>query len=100
MIVHMGSLGLGYMMRKYVNYNGRIQINYLLHKSDATSGTHSQVLKLMSHYYLYFFPSYILIQETTYVLSSTLRPNLANQICGQAEVVICEQALIYIVTMI
>ena len=51
---------------------------------------------LMSHYYLYFlyfFPSYILIQETTYVLSSTLHPNLANQICGQAEVVICVQAL-------
>ena len=36
---------------------------------------------------------YILISETPYVLSSTLRPNLAKQIHGQAEVVDCLQPL-------
>ena len=60
---------------------------------QKTSGTHSWVLKLMSHYNLHIFSSYILIPETPYVLSSTLRPNLAKQICGQAEVVICLQPL-------
>ena len=72
--------------KQMTSYNfGTLKNRYLL--------CHSWVLKLMSHYNLHIFSSYILIPETPYVLSSTLHPNLAKQICGQAEVVICLQAL-------
>ena len=66
----------------------RLEIENPFHKTVTHSNRNFDV-----SYYLYFFPSYILIQGTTYVLSSTLHPNLAIQICGQAEVVICVQAL-------